>query len=92
VGNARKWTHIEFIDPQRTNTAARQTLVAFASPYVLSLHCHSTVADDSHLLMDMLIGTIMESRDATFFRTSFPLKLHMIHLMMNHRYPMSIIF
>jgi hypothetical protein len=40
----------------------------------------------------MLVGTIMESRDATFFEDEFPKKLHMMHLIMNQRYHMSISF
>jgi hypothetical protein len=41
---------------------------------------------------DMLVGTIMESRDAMFFEDGFPMKLHMIRLVMNQQYPMNILF
>jgi len=41
VGNARKWTRVRSTTHK---TAVRQTLVAFASPYVQALHCHSSVA------------------------------------------------
>jgi hypothetical protein len=40
----------------------------------------------------MLVATIMDSRDATFFEDEFPKKLHVMHLIMNQRYHMSILF
>jgi hypothetical protein len=31
---------------------------------------------------DMLVGTTMESRDAIFFKSEFPIKIHLAHLVM----------
>ena len=32
---------------------------------------------------DMNVGTTMESRDATFFESDFPIKMRLAHLVMN---------
>jgi hypothetical protein len=41
---------------------------------------------------DMLVGTIMESRDATFFEDEFPMKATHNTSSDEKRYPMSILF
>ena len=32
---------------------------------------------------EMAVDTIMESRDATFFENEFPIKMHLVQLVMN---------